>query len=64
MAFCSCSLEKKVIVTTRGYEPYRQTGMSDAQIKGLHIFQNKFYAALLEQKGLDITTIRCTVIPI
>ena len=35
MAFCSCSLEKKVIVTTRGYEPYRQAGMSDAQIKGL-----------------------------
>ncbi|MEY8245301.1 hypothetical protein AAK873_06675 [Heminiphilus faecis] len=34
MAFCSCSLDKKVIVTTRGYEPFRQAGMSDAQIKG------------------------------
>lgn len=35
MAFCSCSLEKKVVVTTRGYESYRQAGMSDTQIKGL-----------------------------
>lgn len=31
----SCSLEKRVIVTTRGYETYRQTGMTDVQIKGL-----------------------------
>lgn len=51
MACCSCNLEKKVIVTTRGYEPYRQEGMSDAQIKGLQqsdaacadtLFQYKF----------------------
>lgn len=31
----SCSLEKRVIVTTRGYELYRQTGMTEVQIKGL-----------------------------
>jgi hypothetical protein len=31
----SCSLEKRVIVTTRGYESYRQTGMTEVQIKGL-----------------------------
>lgn len=36
-ALCSCSLEKRVIVTTRGYEQYRQAGMSEAQIKGLQI---------------------------
>lgn len=34
-ALCSCNLEKRVVVTTRGYEQYRQTGMSDVQIKGL-----------------------------
>ncbi len=26
---------EKVIVTTRGYESYRQAGMSDVQIKGM-----------------------------
>ena len=31
----SCNLEKRVTVTTRGYEPYRQAGMSDNQIKSL-----------------------------
>lgn len=31
----SCSLEKSVTVTTRGYEPYRQAGLSDIQIKSL-----------------------------
>lgn len=31
----SCSLEKSVTVTTRGYEPYRQAGLSDIQIKPL-----------------------------
>lgn len=31
----SCSLEKRVIVTTRGYESYRQKGMTEVQIKGL-----------------------------
>lgn len=31
----SCSLEKLVIVTTRGYESYRQKGMTEVQIKGL-----------------------------
>ena len=35
LMFSSCSLEKKVTVTTRGYETYRQTGMTDAQIKAL-----------------------------
>lgn len=35
LMFSSCSLEKRVIVTTRGYETYRQTGMTDVQIKGL-----------------------------
>lgn len=34
-ALCSCNLEKRVVVTTRGYEQYRQAGMSDTQIKGL-----------------------------
>lgn len=36
-ALCSCSLEKQVVVTTRGYEQYRQAGMSDIQIKGLQL---------------------------
>ena len=36
-ALCSCSLEKRIVVTTRGYEPYRQAGMSEAQIKGLQL---------------------------
>ncbi len=31
----SCSLEKRVVVTTRGYEQYRQSGMTDVQIKAL-----------------------------
>lgn len=31
----SCSLEKRVTVTTRGYETYRQIGMTDVQIKRL-----------------------------
>ena len=35
LMFSSCSLEKRVTVTTRGYETYRQTGMTDAQIKAL-----------------------------
>ena len=35
LMFCSCSLEKRVAVTTRGHETYRQTGMTDAQIKAL-----------------------------
>ena len=35
LIFSSCSLEKRVTVTTRGYETYRQTGMTDAQIKAL-----------------------------
>lgn len=37
LALCSCSLEKQIVVTTRGYEPYRQAGMSEAQIKGLQL---------------------------
>lgn len=36
-ALCSCNLEKRVVVTTRGYEQYRQAGMSDTQIKGLQL---------------------------
>lgn len=36
MAFCSCGLEKKVTVTTGGYEAYRQSGMTSIKIKGLH----------------------------
>lgn len=36
LALCSCSLEKRIVVT-RGYEPYRQAGMSEAQIKGLQL---------------------------
>lgn len=36
-ALCSCNLEKRVVVTTRGYEQYRQAGMSDTQIKGLRL---------------------------
>lgn len=32
-ALCSCNLEKRVVVTTRGYEQYRHAGMSDTQIK-------------------------------
>lgn len=36
-ALCSCRLEKRIVVTTRGYEPYRQAGMSEAQIKGLQL---------------------------
>lgn len=35
LLFSSCGLEKKVVITTRGYEQYRQTGMTDIQIKGL-----------------------------
>lgn len=35
LLFSSCSLEKKVVITTRGYEQYRQAGMTDIQIKGL-----------------------------
>ena len=35
LIFSSCSLEKRVTVTTRGYATYRQTGMTDAQIKAL-----------------------------
>ena len=31
----SCNLEKSVTVTTCGYEPYRQAGLSDIQIKSL-----------------------------
>lgn len=31
----SCDLEKTVKVTTRGYEQYRQAGMTDGQVKGL-----------------------------
>lgn len=34
-ALCSCNLEKRVVVTTRGYDQYRQAGMSETQIKGL-----------------------------
>lgn len=34
---CSCNLEKRVVVTTRGYEQYRQDGMSNTQIKGLQL---------------------------
>lgn len=37
LALCSCSLEKRIVVTTRGYEPYSQAGMSEAQIKGLQL---------------------------
>lgn len=37
LALCSCSLEKRIVVTTRGYEPYGQAGMSEAQIKGLQL---------------------------
>lgn len=36
-ALCSCNLEKRVVVTTRGYEQYRQAGMSNSQIKGLQL---------------------------
>lgn len=35
LLFSSCSLEKKVVITTRGYEQYRQAGMTDIQIKEL-----------------------------
>ncbi len=35
LVFNSCSLEKRVVVTTRGYEQYRQSGMADVQIKAL-----------------------------
>lgn len=31
----SCRLEKRIVVTTRGYEQYRQSGMTDVQIKAL-----------------------------
>lgn len=34
-ALCSCNLEKRVVVTTRGYEQYRQTSVGASQIKGL-----------------------------
>lgn len=37
LALCSCSLEKRIVVTTRGYEPYRQAGMIEAQIKELQL---------------------------
>lgn len=37
LALCSCSLEKRIVVTTRGYEPYGQAGMSEAHIKGLQL---------------------------
>lgn len=37
VTFSSCGLEKSVTVTTRGYEPYRQAGLSDIQIKSLQI---------------------------
>lgn len=37
LALCSCSLEKRIVVTKRGYEPYGQAGMSEAQIKGLQL---------------------------
>lgn len=37
LALCSCSLEKRIVVTTRGYEPYGQAGMSEAQIKGFQL---------------------------
>lgn len=36
-ALCSCNLEKRVVVTTRGYEQYRHAGMSDTQIKKLQL---------------------------
>lgn len=36
-SLCSCNLEKRVVVTTRGNEQYRQAGMSDTQIKGLQL---------------------------
>ncbi len=35
LVFNSCSLEKRVVVTTRDYEQYRQSGMADVQIKAL-----------------------------
>lgn len=35
LMFSSGNLEKRVTITTRGYETYRQTGMTDAQIKAL-----------------------------
>ena len=35
LLFSSCNLEKRVVITTRGYEQYRQVGMADIQIKGL-----------------------------
>lgn len=34
-ALCSCNLEKRVVVTTSGYERYRQAGMTDTQIECL-----------------------------
>lgn len=35
LLFSSCNLEKRVVITTRGYEQYRKTGMTDIQIKEL-----------------------------
>ena len=35
LLFSSCNLEKRVVITTRGYEQYRQTGVKNVQIKGL-----------------------------
>ncbi len=35
LLFSSCSLEKKVVITTRGYEQHRQAGMTDIKIKRL-----------------------------
>lgn len=35
LLLCSCSMEKKVLVMTRGYEQYRQLGIDDSQIKAL-----------------------------
>lgn len=36
-SLCSCNLEKRVSITTRGYEQYRLAGVSDIQIKGLQL---------------------------
>ena len=36
-ALCSCNLENQVVVTTRGYEQYRQAGRTDARIEGLQL---------------------------
>lgn len=39
----SCSLEKRVYITTGGYEPYRQTNVSERHMKALKMSVNSEY---------------------